>query len=206
MPITQVQPTVALPVTGKVIVLDPGHGGRDPGAVGITGTLEKDINLDIALKLQGLLEQAGCVTQLTRAVDESIHEEGTYNFKRSDLNNRKKIIDDSKADALISIHLNSFPNPKYKGVQSFYSKNCEDCKSMAVSVQTELKKILRINDNREALPIKDVYLMKNVNIPAIIVECGFLSNPEEEALLKTDEYRKKIAWGIFVGMMKYFEE
>lgn len=204
----EIAPTVVLPVTNKVIVLDAGHGGPDPGAIGKSGVSEKDINLDIVLKLQAYLEQSGCITQLTRAVDESIHDKDGNSIrskKASDLKNRKKIIDTSKADAYISIHLNSFPEPKYKGVQSFYSKESEESKLLAESIQRELKSVLNINDNREALPIRDVYLMKDTKIPSVIVECGFLSNPEEERNLATEEYREKIVWGIYLGIMKFFE-
>ena len=198
-------PTVVLPVTNKVVVLDPGHGGADPGAVGYSGTTEKNINLDIVLKLQAFLEQSGCIVQLTRAIDESTNDTEKFS-KFSDLQNRKKTIDESKADAYISIHLNSFPQKQYKGVQSFFPRNSENSKEFAKSIQKELKVNLGINDNREALPIGNVYLMRNVKIPSAIVECGFLSNPEEEVKLSSQDYRRKIAWGIYLGIMKYFEE
>ena len=206
---SKIIPTVVLPVTNKVIVIDPGHGGLDPGAVGKSGILEKDINLDIALKLQAFLEQSGCVIQLTRAIDESIHDKDNSsirNKKNSDLKNRKKIIDTSQADAYISIHLNSFPQSQYKGVQSFYPKDSEKGKGLAESIQKELKATLQISDNREALPIGGVYLMKNTKVPSAIIECGFLSNPEEEQKLSTEIYRKKVAWGIYMGIMRFFEE
>ncbi|WP_372996992.1 N-acetylmuramoyl-L-alanine amidase CwlD [Lutispora sp.] len=201
-------PTVVLPVTNKVIVLDAGHGGPDPGAIGKSGALEKDINLDIVLKLQGYLEQGGCIVQLTRAVDESIHDKdkkSIRNKKRSDLKNRKDIINSSQADAYVSIHLNSFPQSRYKGVQSFYPRNSEDSKRLAVSVQKELKETLQIDDNREALPIGEVYLMQGTQVPSVIVECGFLSNPEEERNLSDDKYRERVAWGIYMGIMRFFE-
>jgi N-acetylmuramoyl-L-alanine amidase len=197
-------PTIVLPVTNKVIVLDPGHGGPDPGAIGGSGTLEKDVNLDITLKLQAFLEQGGCVVQLTRAIDEATHD--TEKFRKlSDLKNRKKVISESEANAFVSIHLNSFPEAKYKGVQSFYPRESETSKKLAECIQGQLKSILQISDNRDALPIKDVYIMKNVKIPSAIVECGFLSNPEEEKSLASDAYRNKIAWGIYLGIMKFFE-
>lgn len=202
-------PTVILPVTNKVVVIDPGHGGHDPGAVGKNGLLEKNVNLDIALKLQAFLEQSGCVVQLTRAVDESIHdtdERSLRNKKRSDLKKRREIVDTSEADAFISIHLNSFSQPKYKGVQTFYPKESLESKRLAESVQNELKTTLEIVDNRVALPINNIYLLKDVKIPSIIVECGFLSNPEEEKKLATDGYRRQIAWGIYMGIMKFFEQ
>lgn len=207
MTLQETIPTMVLPVTNKVIVLDPGHGGHDPGAIGKTGIKEKDINLDIVLKLQGLLEQSGCITQLTRAVDESIHDKDfAAGKKRSDLKNRKKIADTSQANAFISIHLNSFPQSKYKGVQAFYPKESEGAKKLAVSIQNELKTTLSIKDNREALAIKDIYILKNTKVPSVIVECGFLSNPEEEARLTSEKYRGKIAWGIYLGIMRFFEE
>lgn len=204
----ELTPTVVLPVTNKVIVLDPGHGGPDPGAVGSSQISEKDINLDIVLNLQAYLEQSGCTIQLTRAVDESIHDsdmKSIRNKKRSDLKNRKAIVNSSQADAYISIHLNSFPQSQYKGVQSFYPKDSEKSKILAENIQRELKATLQIVDNREALPINEVYLMKDTKIPSVIVECGFLSNPEEERNLADKNYRKKIAWGIYLGIMKFFE-
>lgn len=199
-------PAMVLPVTNKVIVLDPGHGGADPGAVGKSGVREKDITLDIVLKVQGLLEQSGCITQLTRAVDESIHDKDSSRRKESDLKNRKKIADTSQASAFISVHLNSFPQSRYKGVQSFYPKQSEESKQLAVNIQKELKTTLEINDNREALAIQDIYVLKNIITPSVIVECGFLSNPEEEARLVSEKYREKIAWGIYLGVMRFFEE
>lgn len=203
------KPTFVLPVTNKVIVLDAGHGGRDPGAVSKSGVSEKEINLDIVLKLQALLEQSGCIIQLTRAVDESLHSsdsERTRTRKMSDLKARKEIINSSDADAYVSIHLNHFPEEKYKGVQSFYSIENERGKSLAGCIQKELKSSLQINDNREALPISDVFLMKNSKVPSVIVECGFLSNSEEEKKLTDEKYREKIAWGVYIGIMKHFEE
>jgi len=198
--------TMILPVTNKVIVLDPGHGGIDPGAIGKSGTKEKDVTLDIVLKIQGLLEQSGCITQLTRAVDESIHDRDSTRKKNSDLKNRRKIVDTSQAGAFISIHLNSFPQSRYKGVQAFYPKNSEQSKRLGVSIQRELKTTLGIKDNREALCINGIYVLKNSKVPSIIVECGFLSNPEEETKLKSEKYKEKIAWGIYLGIMRFFEE
>jgi len=206
MSLQEAVPTMVLPVTNKVIVLDPGHGGIDPGAIGKSGTKEKDVNLDIVLKIQGLLEQSGCITQLTRAVDESIHDINSSRRKNSDLKNRKIIADTSQANAFISVHLNSFPQSRYKGVQSFYPKESEQGKLLAVNIQKELKTTLGINDNREALAIRDIYILKNTSIPSVIVECGFLSNPEEETRLASEKYREKIAWGIYLGIMRFFEE
>jgi len=206
--VQEITPTVVLPTTNKVIVIDPGHGGPDPGAIGKTGVYEKDINLNIALNLQALLEQSGCVTQFTRVVDESIHDQDKNTIrskKNSDLKNRKKIIELSQADAYISIHLNSFPQEKYKGVQSFYPRDNDESKGLAENIQKELKATLQITDKRQALPIKEVYLMRNTNIPSVIVECGFLSNSEEEKNLTDEAYRRKVAWGIYLGIMKYFE-
>lgn len=206
MTLQETIPTMVLPVTNKVIVLDPGHGGVDPGAIGKSGVREKDITLDIVLKVQGLLEQSGCITQLTRAIDESIHDKDSISRKYSDLRNRKKIADTSQANAFISVHLNSFPQSQYKGVQSFYPKQLEESKKLAIDIQKELKNTLNINDNREALPINNVLVLKDAKIPSVIVECGFLSNPEEEANLVSEKYRQKIAWGIYLGIMRFFEE
>jgi N-acetylmuramoyl-L-alanine amidase len=198
--------TIALPITNKVIVLDAGHGGFDPGAVSKSGLPEKNINLDIVLKLQGFLEQSGCVVQLTRATDEAVKNgEQGGSTKSIDLKNRKSITGSSQADLFLSVHLNSFPDGRYKGVQTFYPKESEESKKLAVNVQRELKNVLEIKDNREALRIDQILILENAKIPSAIVECGFLSNEEEQTKLNSDQYRKKIAWGIYLGIIRFFE-
>ena len=190
--------TIALPSTNKLIVIDAGHGGFDPGAIGVTGKEEKTINLAIALKLQALLEQSGANVVLTRATDEAVAQS-----KKEDMKVRKIIKDESDGDIFISIHLNSFPEEKYKGAQVFYPKGNEESKIMAENIQKSLINILDKGNNRIAKELKDIYLIKNSKIPSNIVECGFVSNSEEEAKLSTSEYQDKIAWAIYIGLTEY---
>ena len=190
--------TISLPSTNKLIVIDAGHGGFDPGAIGITGKEEKTINLAIALKLQALLEQSGANVVLTRATDDAIA--GT---KREDMKLRRSIKEDSEGDLFLSIHLNSFPEEKYKGAQTFYPKGSENSKTMAEKIQKSLINILDKGNNRIAKELEDMYLIKNSKIASVIIECGFVSNSEEEAKLSTSEYQDKIAWAIYIGLTEY---
>jgi len=201
-------PTMALPTTNKVIVIDAGHGSPDGGASGPSGVQEKDINLKISQKLQALVEQSGGVAVITRADDNSIHDPDKKTIrekKNSDLKNRKKITEESSADVFVSIHLNKFEQSQYYGAQVFYSVNNEKSKLLAEMIQKELIEVLDRGNKREAKPAPDtIYLLKGAKIPSVIVECGFLSNPEEERLLQNDDYQKKIAWAIYVALMKFF--
>ncbi len=202
-------PTIALPTSNRIIIVDAGHGYPDGGASGtVTGVLEKDINLAIAQKLQVLIEQSGGMVVLTRADDNSIHDSDKETIrakKNSDLKNRKKIIDESQADVFISIHLNRFEQSKYYGAQVFYATNNEQSKVLGEIIQKELIEVLDNGNTRKAKPAtSDIYLLRDPPIPAVVVECGFLSNPEEERLLQTDKYQKKIAWSIYIALMKYF--
>lgn len=204
---TDTKSTMALPTSNKVIVIDPGHGGIDPGAVGETGVSEKSINLNIALKLQGYLENGGSIVVLTRSKDELVNNYEKiikHNRKRTDLKSRKEIADASSGDIFISIHLNSFPSDnRCKGAQVFYVSNSEQSKHLAELIQKDIKEITDPSSRREALVKKDAYIMKNSKMPTIIIECGFLSNPEEEKLLSSEEYQERIAWGIYCGITKY---
>ncbi len=203
-----VMPTTALPTTNKVIVLDAGHGYPDGGATGTTGLMEKDVNLIITKNLQALIEQGGGSVILTRTDDNSIHDPNKTSIKEqkiSDLENRVKIMNESKADIFVSIHLNKFSQSQYYGAQVFYSINDEESKILAESIQTELKNNIDNENKREVKPAdQGIFILKNANIPAVIVECGFLSNPEEEGLLATDKYQKQIAWVIYRGLTQYF--
>lgn len=201
-------PAIALPTTNRVVMIDPGHGGPDGGASGDSGVLEKDINLAIAQKLQSLLEQSGAAVVVTRADDSSIHDpdKKTIRSKKiSDLQNRKKMMEESYADVFVSIHLNKFEQSQYYGAQVFYSTANEQSKILAEIIQKELIENIDNGNTRQAKPATDdIYILKDVTIPAVIVECGFLSNPEEEKLLQTEKYQKKLAWSIYIAIMKYF--
>ncbi len=199
--------TVSLPVSNKTIVLDAGHGIPDEGAESANGVSEASINLKITKKVQLLLEQSGCKVILTRS-----DENGIYNLnsktlremKVSDIKNRVEIGNSSSADAFISIHLNKIPQSQYYGWQTFFKANDEKSEELAKSLQEELNSSIQKENKREALKISGKYIIDHVKIPIAIVECGFLSNPEEEKLLQDDNYQSKLALGIYNGIMDYF--
>ena len=200
-------PTVSLPVSGKTIVIDAGHGKPDEGAESSTGTTEAETNLKIALKLQNLLEQSGSSVVLTRSDENAIYDIDAKTLRQkkiSDIHNRVKIGNESSADIFVSIHLNKIPQQQYDGWQTFYKEGSENGQKLAVSIQNNLNKAIQKENNRVAKTIDNIYIIKHVEIPIAIVECGFLSNPEEEKLLLQDEYQNKLAWGIYNGIIDYF--
>jgi len=202
-------PTVTLPVSGKTIVIDAGHGKPDEGAESSNGTTEAETNLKIALKLQNLLEQSGCSVILTRSDENAIYDIDSKTLRQkkiSDIHNRVKIGNESSADIFVSIHLNKIPQQQYDGWQTFYNANNADGQKLAVSIQNNLNDAIQRENNRVAKSIENIYIVKHVEIPTTIVECGFLSNPEEEKLLLQDEYQNKLAWGIYNGIIDYFYE
>ncbi len=200
----------ATPITNKIIVIDAGHGLPDEGAVGFNGTTEQATNLAITLKLQKLIEQSGAKVILTRSDENGIYSSDNAsirNKKVSDIKNRVKIGNASSADIFISIHLNKYPPSEvYRGWQAFYQKNSSESKLIANLIQENLNKNIEFKNDRVPLPITDVYIMNNVTIPCVIVECGFLSNAQEAKLLTTDDYQSKLAWGIYVGLQDYFSK
>lgn len=192
------------------IIIDAGHGGIDSGAVGTDGTLEKDINLNIALKLKDLFNISGFNVIMTREIDESIHDENSKTIrakKVSDLKNRLNIINKNQNNLLISIHQNKFENKKYKGSQIFYSKNNPLSKELAQSMKSSFLEFIQKDNNREIKPSPEgVFLLNKSNVPAIIVECGFLSNDEDTKNLKNNEYQTKIAFSIFCGFLDFWRK
>ena len=200
-------PTVTLPVSGKTIVVDAGHGVPDEGAESSEGTTEAETNLAIALKLQNLLETSGCTVILTRSDENAIYDIDSKTLREkkiSDIRNRVKIGNESQADAFVSIHLNKIPQQQYSGWQCFYKDGNEQGRNLAVSIQENLNNAIQKENNRVAHTIDNVYIIKHVEIPITIVECGFLSNPEEEKQLLNDEHQNKLAWGIYNGIINYF--
>ena len=198
--------TVALLVTNRVIVIDAGHGTPDEGAESNNGVTEAEINLRIALKLQNLLEQSGAKVILTRSNETAIYDidKKTLREKKvSDIHNRVKIGNESSADIFVSIHLNKIPQNQYWGWQCFYNQN-EKSKILAENLQNNLNEAIQKENKRIAMKLDTVYIMKNVEIPISIVECGFLSNEEEEKRLQEDDYQNRLAWGIYNGIMDYF--
>lgn len=190
-------------VTRGKIVIDAGHGGFDPGKVGTQGTLEKDINLNIALKLKELLEAEHYQVVMTRTSDCGLYEESDSNKKRTDLYNRVKMINESNAIAAVSIHQNSFSQASSKGAQVFYYSTSGEGEKLANIMQETIKTSIGDDNHRVAKENESYYLLKKTNCPTVIVECGFLSNADEEALLLTDEYQQKMAESIKKGIMEY---
>ncbi len=179
------------------------------GAQSSNGTTEAQINLKIALKLQNLLEQSGATVILTRSDENAIYDidKTTLREKKiSDIHNRVKIGNESSADIFVSIHLNKIPQQQYYGWQTFYKENAEKSMKLAKSIQTNLNDAIQKENKRVSMKLNTVYIMKHVEIPITIVECGFLSNPEEEKQLLEDDYQNKLAWGIYNGIIDYFYE
>ena len=201
--------TTATPVSGKVVVIDAGHGVPDEGAESSSGTTEAETNLKIALKVQNLLEQSGCTVILTRSDENAIYDIDSKTLKQkkiSDIRNRVKIGNESSADIFVSIHLNKIPQTQYYGWQCFYKANDENSIKLAKKLQENLNKSIQKENKRVAMKLDTVYIMKHVEIPISIVECGFLSNQEEEKQLLDDSYQNRLAWGIYNGIQEYFYE
>lgn len=188
------------PLKGKIIAVDAGHGGADPGAVGVSGTLEKDINLILAKKLETLLKEKGAVVVMTRTNDSVFSE-----VKREELDHRAELVNKKHADLFLSIQCNAVPNSTLRGAQTFYYPDSEKGKQLAETIQNRFIKTLK-NTDREALTLSSAYIMSKLEIPAIMVEVGFLSNPEEEALLISDAYQEQIVAAIYGGIRDYYEK
>ncbi|MNI02498.1 Germination-specific N-acetylmuramoyl-L-alanine amidase precursor [compost metagenome] len=196
-----------LPLSGKTIALDAGHGGPDGGAASKEGLVEKGINLAITLYLRDYLQQAGAIVVMTREEDKDLANEGTKGYSRrktEDLLNRAEFVSKNKSNLFISVHLNSIPSAKWRGAQTFYYPNHPDNAILASLIQGEIKRNLE-NTDRVAKPAdKTVYLLQTLKIPSALVEVGFLSNPEEAALLSNEIYQKKIAASIYQGILRYY--
>ena len=186
-----------------------GHGIPDEGAESSSGTTEAQINLKITLKVQQLLEQSGCTVILTRSDENGIYslDAKTLREKKvSDIKNRVKIGNNSSADIFVSIHLNKIPQNQYYGWQCFYQSQSEQSQILAKTLQSSLNDTIQKENKRVAMKLENVYIVKHVEIPLSIVECGFLSNEEEEKQLLDDSYQDRLAWGIYNGMVNYFNK
>lgn len=192
-----------LPLLGKVIYIDPGHGGTDPGAI-YNDLYESNLNLQISLKIQTELEKNGAIVYLTRYGDYDLSVKNAINRKRSDLSRRANIINDSKADIYLSIHLNSDLSSTWQGAQAFYDTVNDNNEVIAKIMQEQFKIDLRTN--REYKEINGHYLYQRVKIPGVLLEVGFISNPNERYLLKQDDYQQKIANSINNGLINYFTQ
>ena len=188
------------------IVIDAGHGGSDPGKIGCNGVLEKNINLSIALLLKATLEKENLHIILTRETDSSLANANSSNPKRSDMQNRCEIINNTNPIFTISIHQNSYPSPEIAGAQVFYYTSSTEGCILATTLQTALKNGLDPTNHRQPKANDTYYLLKKTPTPTVIVECGFLSNPSEAALLATDDYQQKIVSAISAGIFTYLQE
>lgn len=185
------------------IVLDSGHGGRDRGCSGKNGSVESEINLDIAKKLKVYLETLGIKVVMTRSDGNGLYEANADNYKQSDMEKRVEIINKAKPDMVISIHQNSYNDSSQRGAQVFYQEDDEVSSDFATAVQTQL--IAQLPNARKEVNDGDYYILKECGLPAVLVECGYLTNKEEEALLMSDEYKSKVAYAIMCGVVKYFD-
>lgn len=190
-----------------LLIIDPGHGGEDGGAVSVSGVPESGINLAIALKCEQLAGLYGQPVQLLRREEVSLADPEANTLrekKRSDLQKRVDCINEAAQGVLLSIHQNFFTSPSYSGAQVFYRPGAESSQ-WAIHVQEQLRLALDPDNQRQAKEIpKDIYLMSHISCPGILVECGFLSNPEEDALLQTDDYQLRLAVTITGACLGYF--
>jgi len=202
----QVYEVMSWTILSQRIIIDPGHGGMDPGAIGPGGGLEKDINLQVALELAKILRQTGAEVMLTRENDRdfSTSPQGHAQRKQEDLKARAEIINKAGGDMLISIHVNSFPSDKWSGAKTFYERSSPEGKELAKAIQQSLSNIMG-NTHREEKPI-DAYLLNKTDMLGVIVEVGFISNPQEEKLLQDTAYQEKLAWAIYNGIAKYLAD
>lgn len=187
------------------IVLDAGHGGIDGGSEGVvSGVKESELNLKVTKKLEKLLNTFGFNVVLTRTNADGLYSQLATNKKQDDMKKRKEIIQKSKPNMVVSIHMNSFPNKHERGAQVFYQVGEETSKQLAQTIQNEM--IKNLVEAREFCNHSDLYILQCTKNPSVVVEGGFLSNPEEEKLLITDEYQEKLAYSVFCGILKFFEK
>lgn len=187
----------------QVIIVDPGHGGIDPGKVGVNNALEKDINLSISFKLKTYLEEAGYEVILTRTDDNGLYSLGDTNRKRADMKKRVDLINETNPALTISVHQNSFQQASSKGAQVFYHEKSTEARKLAELIQEQLKLVLNNGNKRLAKSNNSYYMLKNTTCPIVIVECGFLSNPEEADLLLNEDYQNKIAYAMTEGVKEF---
>ena len=188
------------------VIIDAGHGGRDGGTVGVDGvSVEKDLNLDISLMVCDMLENSGINVVMTRTEDISLTDaEVGGSRKNQDLSARLKIAESAANPLFVSIHMNAFPIEKYSGTQIYYSVNDDSGKELANLLQSNVKNLLQNDNNRKTKPAgSNIYILDKITCPAVLIECGFLSNNEECAKLADKEYRKKMAFVISSTIIEY---
>lgn len=189
------------------VVIDAGHGGRDGGAsADDDGTLEKDLNLAVAKKLKALLESADVRVVMTRETDIELADPDSPHKKRDDLSARAELAEGAENAIFVSIHMNKFPVGKYSGLQVYYSENNAESRALAEMIQKGARDAFTAMPARAVKPAKDIYLMERLEIPAVLVECGFLSNYAEKELLKTEAYQQKLAIAIFASILGHLAD
>lgn len=185
------------------VVLDAGHGGDDPGKIGINGSREKDINLAITNKVKAYLKANDIKVVLTREGDAGLYDAQAENKKVQDMKRRIEIMEEARPVAVVSIHQNSYPEEYVKGAQVFYHKDSKDGEQLATLLQEQMREKLDPENHRQIKANDSYYLLKKTQIPTVIVECGFLSNSKEAALLTEEEYQDRVAWAIHMGILQY---
>jgi len=183
------------------IVIDAGHGGRDGGSVGVNGSIEKDLNLEYAKSLQKLLKRAGVNVVMTRTNDDGLYSEDADNKKLSDMRKRREIINNSQPDLVISIHMNSFPLDSCKGAKTFYQMGSDISYEAAKSIQNSLH--YYIENASKTVGVGDYYILNCTPYTSVLIECGFVSSPEEEQLLNDKTYREKFVYSVYCGVLMY---
>lgn len=192
------------PQAKYTVVIDAGHGGKDGGSVGGTfGTIEKDINLKYAFCLKDTMQQFGFKVVMTRTTDSGLYDESAPNKKRDDMKKRKQIILNSNADFVISLHMNSFPDKSACGAETYYCRGSESGEKLAGSIQKNFHKTL---PNAKALPkCGEFFMLEQIPCPSVLIECGFLSNAEEEKNLRDKTYMQSLCYQILLGVLEYLE-
>ena len=199
------QSTDSLPFE-KIIILDAGHGGEDCGAVGVSGVYEKDLNMAVANTVAEMLEKEGYLVVLTRSEDKLLYgeDEDVKGIRKiSDLKNRCKIAESYPDSIFVSIHMNSFGDAKYSGLQVYYSTKNEGSGILATSIQNKVRELLQPNNNRKTKPGNGIYVLENIPNDAVLIECGFLTNAEECKNLSEKEYQKQLSFSIVCGIIEY---
>lgn len=202
-------PAIATLTEKNLIVIDAGHGGADGGCVGVNGCVEKDINLAIAKNLADMLRASGFEVVMTRDTDVSIHDEGVDGLRQqkiSDMENRLEIIKSYPDSVFISIHQNQYTSPEYFGGQMFYTTNNPQNFRLAQIMQEEFAQLQEGNDREIKLIDNGLFLFKDTQQPAILIECGFLSNEQDASLLSDSVYQKRVAFAIYKGLMRHYSD
>lgn len=205
---SEVRQTYAAQKDRCVVVIDPGHGGEDGGAVSARGTKESDLNLEISQRLNDLCALLGIETKMLRETDVMLCESGAQTMaqkKVSDLHERVRLVNETPGALLVSIHQNSFPQgTQYRGAQVFYAAT-EGSQTLAEALQARIRGSLDAANHRACKPIDGVYLLEHAGCPAILLECGFLTNPDEESLLRTADYQKKLVCVLAAVLCEYLQ-